>query len=180
MARSNVRKRLIFLFIHHVFTACVSAVPLTNPVPFLHNVTLSGFASQNVTSPASSSSPLDYRIIGTQLVLRITETGDVFTEAATNRIIDLAIHEVVIIINRGSGRKTLLHDRYGLLTRDIELRIQSIPDKGFTYFMLGKQSRHRWLVSNDLPITSLTRALRDLVVIISAAQLRFRKPWTKY
>ena len=180
MARSNVRKRLIFLFIHHFFTACVSAIPLTNPVPFLHNVTLSGFASQNVTSPASRSSPLDYPIVGTQLVLRITETGDEFTEAATEKIMDLAIHEVVIIINRGSGRKSLLHDRFRALTRDIELRIQSIPNKHFTYFMLGKQSHRRWLVLNDLPITSLTRALRDVVVIFSAAQLRFRKPCTKY
>ena len=143
MARRNVGGSHGSLFLLQVFAICVLAVPFTNPVPFFHNITVSRFASQNMTSPGSSFNPVDYPIIGTRLVLRITETGDQFTEAAVNRIIDSAINEVVTIINRGSGRDSLVHNRFGAMTEDVELRIQSIPDKGFTYFMLGKRT-HRW------------------------------------
>ena len=180
MARRNVGGRLVPLSLLQVFAICVLAIPFTNPVPFFHNITVSRFASQNVTVPNSSFNPLDYPIIGTRLVLRITETGDLFTEAATNRIIDRAINEVVTIINRGSGRDSLVHNRFGALTEDVELRIQSIPDKGFTYFMLGKKLHRRRPLLSDLPITSLTCALRALVVIIPAAPLRFRGPWIGY
>ena len=177
MARSNVRGCLVLLVL---LTVCVSAIPLTNPVPFLNNATISRFASQNVTSPSPSSNPLDYRIIGTNLILRITETGDLFTEAATNRIIDHAISEVVTIINKGSGRDFLRLNRFGDMTGDIELRIQSIPDKGFTYFVLGKRTPCRRLLLIGLSIISRTRALREWFVIVTAARLRFRGPWTKY
>ena len=179
MAQRNVRGRLVLLFLLQVFAVCISAIPLTNPVPSFHNITISRFASQNVTSPGSSSNPLDYPIIGTPLVLRITETGDQFTEEAANRIIDRAISGVVTIINRGSGRDPIVHNKFVALTEDIDLRIQSIPDKGLTYFMLGKQAHRRRLLSIDLPITSLTCALRESVVIMPAAQLRFRGPWTR-
>ena len=176
MARSNVRGCFVLLILLHAFTVCVSAIPPTSLVPFLNNVTISRFASQNVTSPSSSSNSLDYPIIGTRLVLRITETGEVFTEAATNRIIDRAISEVVIIINRGSGRDSIKNNRFGDMTEDIELRIQSIPDKGFTYFVLGKRTHCRRLLLTDLSIISCTCALRALVVITPAARLRFRGP----
>ena len=172
MARRNVGGRLVLLFLLHI---CVSAIPLTNPVTFFHNITISRFASQNVTSPGFSSNSLDYPIIGTHLVLRITETGELFTEATANRIIDRAISEVVMIINRGSGRDSLVHNRFGALNQEVELRIQSIPDKGFTYFMLGKPIPRRRLLLTDLPITSLTCALRDLIVIYSCSSASF--PW---
>ena len=179
MARRNVRGRLVLLSLLQVFAVGVSATPPTNLVPFFHNITISRFASQNVTSPGFSSYPLDYPIIGTHLVLRITETGDQFTEAAANRIIDRAISGVVSIINRGSGRDPIVHNKFVALTKDIDLRIQSIPDKGLTYFMLGKQAHLRRLLSIDLQSTSPTCAVRESVVIIPAAQLRFRGPKTK-
>ena len=143
MARRNVGGSHGPLFLLQVFAICVLAIPFTNPFPFFHNITVSRFASQNMTSLGSSFNPLDYPIIGTHLVLRITETGNLFTEAATNKIIDRAINEVVTVINRGSGRDSLVHNRFGVITEDVELRIQSIPDKGFTYFILGKQTQ-RW------------------------------------
>ena len=180
MERRNVGGRLVLLLLLlQVFAICVLAMPLTNPVSFFHNITISRFASQNVTSPGFSFNPLDYPIVGTHLILRITETGELFTEAAVNRIIDQAINGVVTIINRGSGRDPIVHNKFGAMTEDIELRIQSIPDKDFTYFMLGKQAHRRRLLLNGLPITSLTCALRESFVIVPAAQLRFCGAWTK-
>ena len=169
MARRNVRGRVVLLLLLPVFAICISAIPLTNPVSFFHNISTSRFASPNATSPGFSFDPLDYPIVGTPLVLRITETGKPFTEVAVNRIIDRAIREVVAFINRGSGRKSLEHNKFGALTEDIELRIQSIPDRGFTYFFLGKQTHCRWRISIDLINTSLTCALRESFVIIPAA-----------
>ena len=180
MARRNVCGRFIFLFLLQAFALCVSAIPLANPVPLFHNITISRFASQNVTSPGFSFRPLDYPIIGTNLVLRITETGNLFTKATANEVIDRAIQRVVAVINRGLGRESLPADRFTMLTINVDLRIQSIPDKGFTYFILGMQTHRRWSLSTDLAIYSLPCASRDLFVIIPAAQLRFRGLWTKY
>ena len=180
MERKNVRRRIVLLLLLPVFAICISAIPLTNPVSFFHNISTSRFASQNATSPGFSFDPLDYPIIGTPLILRITETGKLFTEAAVHRIIDRSISEVVAVINRGSGRDSLVHNRFGALTEDIELRIQSIPDRGFTYFFLGKQTHCRRCISINLINTCLTCALRESFVIIPAAPLRFRGLWTKY
>lgn len=155
MARKFVRGRLVFLFLFQVFAVCVSAIPLANSVPIFHNITTSRVASQNVTSLSFSFRPLDYPIIGTNLVLRITETGDLFTKAATNQIIDRAIQKVVTEINKGSGHNSIPHNRFALMTDNVELRIQSIPYKGFTYFVLGKQTHRRRLLVTDLRISSL-------------------------
>ena len=180
MARRNMRGRIVLPFLLQVFAICVLAIPLTNPVPFVHNITISQSASQNVTLPGFSFHPLDYPIIGTPLVLRITETGDRFTKAAANKILDRAINGVVAVINKGSGRNPIEHDRFGVLTEDVELRIQSIPDKRFTYFMLGKQVHCGRFIIIHLPNVPLTCSLRNLLVVIAAVRLRFRGPSSKY
>ena len=153
MSRSIIVRRhlvLLFLLLLQVLTNCTLAIPLTTLFPFFNNITISraptpnkGFISENVTSLGTPSNPLDYLIVGTPLILRITETGDLFTQIAVNDIMDGAIRRVVKIINKGSGSKFLEHSKFGAITESIELRIQSLPDKGFTYFVLGKQPHHQ-------------------------------------
>lgn len=143
----------LFLILQALAIAALS-IPLTNPISLLLNNTLLPTASPPLTEPTSqnATSPavlpqnmFDYHVAGTRLVLRITETGLPFTEMAVNTIIDAAIRKVVAKINAGFGRASIEGAKFNLLSKDIDMRITALPDKNFTYFLLGTQSRRRWL-----------------------------------
>lgn len=82
---------------------------------------------------------IDWPIVGTDLLLRITETGAELKREEVQRIIDSSLHIVVAKINSGRGSVAIEHGQFSQLTLHIDLRIYALEDQTFTYFVLGKQ-----------------------------------------
>lgn len=83
---------------------------------------------------------IDWPIVGTGLVLRITQTGAELQPKDVEQIIDFSVQKVVAKINSGRGRATIDNRRFFHLTARIDMRIFALQDAVFTYFVLGKQS----------------------------------------
>ena len=82
---------------------------------------------------------IDFHILGTKLVLRITETGTKLEPKYVEQMIDFCLQRVVAEINKGRGKAPIDSARFFQLTARIDLRISALPDMLFTYFNLGKQ-----------------------------------------
>lgn len=80
----------------------------------------------------------DYRIAGTPLVLRITETGFPVTRIAVNKVIDAGIRRVVARINSGAGRAPIDGGRFGVPSAEIDMRINALPNAQLNWFLLGE------------------------------------------
>lgn len=146
MSPRNAHRRLLLGFLLlQAFTLFTLAKPLTNPISLLNSATTSTAlvsnrvsTSHNVTSLSSSSNIIDYTIVGTLLVLRITETGSVLSWVDVNKVIDKAIHSVVIIINAGHGKEVISGGNFRALTEVLQVIIKTLRNAKFTYFVLGK------------------------------------------
>lgn len=146
MSRKNICRPLILIFLLlQPITIIASAIPPINPVSLLNSAVLPTAStplkepiSHNATSPKTTPNIMDYHIVGTPLVLRITETGLTFTERAVNEIIDFSIRLVVRKINTGFGGEKIDHGRFSQLSTAIDMRIVALEDANFTYFVLGK------------------------------------------
>ena len=147
MSPNNIRRLAILLVLLQTLAIITLAHPFTNSVSLL-NTTIIHTAStplelpvsQNGTTSGYPQNTFDYRIVGTPVVLRITEVGLSFSLAGVEEIIDSSIQRVVRQINRGAGKRPIEHDKFDTLSREIVLRITGLEDAGLTYFLLGKQS----------------------------------------
>ena len=167
MPRKDVRWPFLPLFLLlQALTIVTVAISLPDSVSLLnstiHSISPAPFnntALNDSTLPRTSLNTIDYYIIGTALLLRITETGRPFSEAAVNEIMDAAIHEVVRKINAGAGKDKILHDSFAEITPAIELRIKALEDARLTYFLLGERiSLLCWLmmrIQNEIDVSSL-------------------------
>lgn len=152
MAHRKVCRPFILLFLLLRADAIVTlAISPTNPVSLLNDTIiapastpLAGLISQNATSPSLSQNMIDYRIVGTPLVLRITETGQTFSKSSVNRVIDAAIRRIVGKINSGAGSKPIDGGKFWQSSSDIEVSLNAISDVQLTYFLLGKQFPRWW------------------------------------
>lgn len=150
MSRKNIRKALslhlpLFLFLQTLAIVTL-AIPLTNPVSLLNDTMiltastpLEESVPQNATTPSLPKNMIDYPIIGTQLVLRITETRNPFFKITVETIIDGAIRRVVKKINTGFGRKPIENGKFEMLGANIDMRIAALANEEMTYIMLGKR-----------------------------------------
>ena len=146
MSPNSIRRPAILLVLLQTLAIITLAHPFTNPVSLL-NTTIIHTASISLEVPVSQNGTIsgypvtfDYRIVGTPVVLRITEVGLLFSQAGVEEIIDGSIQRVVRQINRGAGKRPIEHDRFEALSREIVLRITGLENAGLTYFLLGKQS----------------------------------------
>lgn len=147
MSRKKAPRALLPLSLILQALAMVTvAIPLTNPVPLLNSTTIhtastwpEGLISQNATSAGLSLNMFDYRIAGTPLILRISETGATFSMEAVNLIIDAAIRKVVTKINAGHGAAPIDDGKFYQLSAHIDMRISALTNARLTYFLLGKQ-----------------------------------------
>ena len=147
MSLYNIRRPAILLALLQTLAIITLAHPFTNPVSLL-NTTIRHTAStslelpisQNGTTSGYPQNTFDYRIVGTPVILRITEVGLPFSPAGVGEIIDSSIQRVVRHINRGAGKRPIENDRFDTLSREIVLRITGLENAGLTYFLLGKQS----------------------------------------
>ena len=141
MSRRNVGRPLILLFLLSQALAIIaSAIPPKTPVSLLNSTAipaastpLKSLTSHNVTSHEMTSVMMEYHIVGTPLVLRITETGISFTERAVNEIIDSSIRLVVQKIITGSGneqievRTSLAYHTFVQATRERRDIVSGLP-----------------------------------------------------
>ncbi len=147
MSRKNIRRSLVLLFLLlQTFAIVTSAIPLTNPVSLFNSTTKHPASTSNqelnlhnVTSPSNVADVIDYRIVGTPLVLRFTETGRPFARTDVQAVIDAAIRTVVEQINAGHGNDHIKYGRFFGVSKEIDLRIWELQDADLTYFLLGKQ-----------------------------------------
>lgn len=151
MSQKNARRPLILLFLlSQILSTIAFTTPPTDNVSPL-NITKTPTASsstplenlisqdENATSPNSPEKNIfDYRIVGTPLVLRITELGSLVTRNAVNRIIDAGIRRVVAKINTGFGPKPIEEGKFWVLSTDIDMRITALEGAKLNYFLLGK------------------------------------------
>ena len=152
MSQKNSYKPLIHFFLLLQILAIITfATPLTKPTVLLTNNTTTPPSSMipHETLPTSQNSnttmPLpppknmfDYRIAGTPLVLRITETGFPVTRIAVNKVIDAGIRRVVARINAGAGRAPIDGGRFGVPSAEIDMRINALPNAQLNWFLLGE------------------------------------------
>ena len=147
MSRKNVRRPRVLLFLLLQILAIVTlAIPLTNPVSLLNDTTIYPASTSNresnlhnVTSPSNVADMIDYRIVGTPLALRFTETGRPFARTDVQAVIDAAIRKVVEQINAGHGKDHIKYGRFFGVSKEVDLRIWELQDADLTYFLLGKQ-----------------------------------------
>ena len=147
MSPNNIRRPAILLVLLQTLAIITLAHPLTKPVSLLNttiihtaSTSLELPVSQNDTTSGHSLNTFDYRIVGTPLILRITEIGFPFTQTGIENIIDASIQRVVRQIINGAGKQPIEKDKFEALSREIVLRIDALAHGGFTYFLLGKQS----------------------------------------
>ena len=147
MSPNNARRLTVFLVLLQTLTIITSAHPLINPVSLLNTTTIHTPSTslelavpQNGTTSDHPQNTFDYRIVGTPLILRITELGFPFSATAIETIIDASIQRVVRQINNGAGKQPIERDKFEELSREIALRIDALAHGGLNYFLLGKQS----------------------------------------
>ena len=146
MLPNNVRRPAILLVLLQTLAIITLAHPLTNPVSLLNSTIIHTAStslelpvSQNGTTSGHPQNIFDYRIVGTPLVLRITEIGLPFSTAGIEDIINASIQRVVRRINSGAGKRPIEHDRFSALSPEIDLRISALENEELNYFFLGKQ-----------------------------------------
>ena len=147
MSPNNARRLAVFLVLLQTLNIIISAHPLISPASLLNSTTihtpstsLELLVPQNETTANHPQNTFDYRIIGTPLILRITELGFPLSTAAIESIIDASIQRVVRQINNGAGKRPIERDKFEELSREIVLRIDALAHGGLNYFLLGKQS----------------------------------------
>ena len=147
MSPNIIRRPAILLVVLQTLAIITLAHPLTNPVSLLNttiihtaSTSLEISVSQNGTTSGHPLNTFDYRIVGTPLILRITEVGFPFSQTGIENIIDASIQRVVRQIINGAGKEPIEQDKFEALSREIELRIDALVHGGFNYFMLGKQT----------------------------------------
>ncbi|KAF6225062.1 hypothetical protein HO133_010257 [Letharia lupina] len=171
MAHRKVCRPFVLLFLLLRADAIVTlAISPTNPVSLLNDTIiapastpLAGLISQNATSPSLSQNMIDYRIVGTPLVLRITETGQTLSQSSVNRVIDAAIRRIVGKINSGAGSKPIDGGKFWQSSSDIEVRLNAISDGQLTYFLLGDAIAGAWQYMNE-PWSSFREIVFDIVL----------------
>ena len=147
MSPNNIRTPAILLVLLRTLAIITLAHPLTNPVSLLNtsiihtaSTSLELPVSQNGTTSGHHLNTFDYRIVGTPLILRITEIGFPFSQTGIEDIMDASIQRVVKQINSGAGKQPLERDKFEAVSREITLRIDALAYGGLNYFLLGKQS----------------------------------------
>ena len=146
MSPINIRRPAILLVLLRTLAIITFARPLTDPASLL-NTTIIHTASTSLELPISQNgttsghhlNTFDYRIVGTPLILRITEIGFPFSQTSIEYIIDTAIRRVVKQINSGAGKEPLELNKFEVFTPEIVLRIDALAYGGLDYFLLGKQ-----------------------------------------
>ena len=147
MSPINIRRPAILLVLLRTLTIITLAHPLTNPVSLLNTTIIRTVStslelpvSQNGTTSGHHLNTFDYRIVGTPLILRITEIGVPFSQTSIEYMIDTSIRRVVKQINSGAGKQPLEQNKFAEFSREIILRIDALAHGGLNYFLLGKQS----------------------------------------
>ena len=147
MLHKEVRNSCLFFpLLFQAFAIFIPAQPYTDPVSLLNATKVptaqkpyGGLISKNVTLPGRLSNRVDYWIVNTPLVLRITETGREFTVSVVDRAIDSAIRKVVAKINTGFGPERIDPETFYYLSGEIDICIKALQDAEFTYYFLGKR-----------------------------------------
>ncbi|KAM0795862.1 hypothetical protein BDR22DRAFT_893704 [Usnea florida] len=153
MSPNNACRLATFLVLLQTLTIITSAHPL---ISLLNTTTIHTPSTslelpvpQNGTTSNHPQNTFDYRIVGTPLILRITELGFPFSAAAIETIIDASIQRVVRQINNGAGKQPIERDRFEELSREIELRIDALAHGGLNYFLLGDVLAGIWQYMNE-------------------------------